>query len=107
MVAILLRRICNDINTMNSNVENEGKELNDNNQDQVGDVHHHHDAQSRSPPPPAEPLREDDDARDDFNTKTNSYLSGEDYIVADDDGSSSLDGGLSLGGFSLGSLGEF
>lgn len=50
---------------------------------------------------------EDDDARDDFNTKTNSYLSGEDYIVADDDGSSSLDGGLSLGGFSLGSLGEF
>lgn len=51
---------------------------------------------------------EDDDARDDFNTKTNNYLSdGEDYIVADDDGSSSLDGGLSLGGFSLGSLGEF
>lgn len=51
---------------------------------------------------------EDDDARDDFNTKTINYLSdGEDYIVADDDGSSSLDGGLSLGGFSLGSLGEF
>ena len=44
-------------------------------------------------------IENDDDVRDDYNTK----LVNND----DDDCNSSLDGELSLGGFSLGSLGEF